>query len=332
MVMSVLAIIFAASAWATDPPLPSPVSNDLCGASKDQVYLADDSDPSSDVGWKDSAGVYYTAGQWNSTSKASSLTLTVEIWSANGLTSYTYPTIAFGVGSDSSCAQALDTVTVSGMTCMSNGGTRATFTYVNTPDNGWPQTFVTMFADRWDSGQLASFNLTNEGVSVAEGKSVSVTGGDTLVIKTERDFYLAPGTYNMWVTTVETGQRKLPNTFFIPACGDYKVPPGDPSGLGGPSGPTPGSAVPKGRLTQVSTTKMKVAAINKGVSRITTFKVVIDPKKGKTTTQTLKLAKGKSLVRSYTAPARTRFVLKARVLVKGTWRMKPVAERALGNS
>ena len=145
-----------------------------------------------------------------------------------------------------------------------------------------------------------------------------MTGGDTLYIRTDKEFFLLPGTYEMWVRTTESGQRKLPNTFFIPACGDYKVPPGDPSGLGSQGGQTTSSAQPRGVLKQVTPTKMKVKAINRNVQRATTFKVVIDPKKGKTTTKkfTVRKNKSKPVVRTYKAPARTGFVLKARVLVE----------------
>jgi hypothetical protein len=303
-------------ASAADPPLPAPVASDLCGVSKDRAYLSNDADPTTDVSWVDSTGVYYAAGEWNSTDQASSLTLTVKIWGASGLTTYTYAPITFGVEPDSSCAQALDTVSVSGMTCMSNGGTRATFTYVNTPDIGWPQTFVTMFADRWDSGQSASFNFTNEGETVPEGGSVSVTGGDTLYIKTEKEFFLAPGTYRMWVQTVESGQRQLSNTFFVPACGGYKVPPGDPSGQGGQTGTGDGTATkPKGFLKQVSPYKVKVKVVNKGVGRKTKVKAVINPVKGKTVVKSFKVAAGKAKARKYPASPRAKVVLKARYLV-----------------
>lgn len=322
VILAVLASMIAfigglvSPASAAEPPLPAPVANDLCGVSKDQVYLADDSDPYTQVGWQDSTGAYYNAGQGNSTKSASSLTLTVEIWGANGLTTYTYPPITFGVESDSGCALALDTVTVSDLTCMPNGGTRATFTYVNTPDNGWPQTSPSLVADRWDMGQYAAFNLVTPGVTVAEGASVSMTGGDTLEIKTDRQFFLAPGTYNMWVRTAESGQRKLPNTFFVPACGDNKVPPGDPSGQGRPGGSGNGAVKPRGVLSQVSPSKLKVKAINRGVARGTTFKVVIDPVKGETVTKSFKVASGTSTVRKYSVSPRAKVMLKARFLVK----------------
>jgi hypothetical protein len=300
---------------AADPPLPAPTVSDLCGTSKDRVYPANDADPTTDVSWVDSSGVYYAAGEWNSSNKASSLTLTVNIWGASGLTTYTYPPVNFGVEPDASCVQALDTVTVSeDMSCMANGGTRATFTYMNTPDIGWPQTLVSLFADRWDHGQSASFNFTTEGEEVPEGGTVSLTGGDSYAIKTDKDFFLAPGTYSMWVRTAESGQRKLPNTFFVPACGDRKVPSGDPSGLGGPSGT---SKQPRGFLKQVSPTKVKVKAINKGVARKTAFKVVIDPVKGKTVIKSFKVAAGKSPApRYYKASPRAKVLLKARVLVE----------------
>lgn len=300
-------------ASAADPPLPAPVASDLCGVSKDRAYLSNDADPTTDVSWVDSTGVYYAAGEWNSTNQASSLTLTVKIWGASGLTTYTYAPITFGVEPDSSCVQALDSVSVSGMTCMPNGGTRATFTYVNTPDIGWPQTLVSMIAVRRDNAHSASFNFTAGSEQVPEGGSVSVTGGDTLAIRTDKEFFLLPGTYDMRVQTAESGQRKLPNTFFVSACGDYKVPPGDPSGQGGQTGGA--TTKPKGFLKQVSPYKVKVKAINKGVARKTTFKVVINPIKGKTVVKSFKVAPGNAKVRKYPASPRAKVVLKARYLV-----------------
>lgn len=307
---TVLVGISAAS--AADWPQP-PLVLDRCGTSQDQVYVHQNP-PNTGFTMYDTTGRGYTDGMYHSTNGVASITFVVTDYGTTGAPQYTYPTVSFGTEADSTCVEAADTVTFSDSVCNpSTNGTAVTFTYINV-DDSTDRSHTTPYVDvvRWDGGQSARVIFTVG--PVADGQQLTRRGGDD-PSGYQGNFFLAPGTYNLTLTTEEKGEVKLPNRLFVPACGEYKVPQGDPHG-GATTPPSAPATLPKGVLKQVTKTKMRVTAINKGVLRPTTFKVVVNPKVGMTTTKTLKVAKGKSLVRSYKAPARTRFVLKARVLVK----------------
>jgi hypothetical protein len=262
-------------AYAADgPPLPAPLAEDACGSQKDKVYVSNDTDPTSEVGWQDSNGKYYTAGSSSSTAGAVSLTLTVTIWSASGMTQYTYPPVTFGTEPDSTCVEAADTVSTRVVECnTSTSGTRVEFVYTNTDDaSNRSHTRPNLLVDRWDHGQSA-FILWTEG-EVADGASLSITGGDTAIGGTTgTDFFLAPGTYTLTLGTSEAGKKLQPNRLFVPACGKYKPPKGDP--MGGPIPPTV-------TIDSCRNHGVKVRADGRASSEATGLRVVANPARGKT--------------------------------------------------
>ena len=300
-----------ASADASSWNPPAPVVSDPCGTSQNafKTLYTDDTLYS----WN---GTYLGSETWYPTGTAPTVTVVAKyIYAANPQPPDVTFTLTFGVEPDSACVEAADTVSTRIVSCNQNtNGTRVEFVYTNVDDaTDRTHNYPILLADRWDGGQSASFAFTQG--AVPDGQTATIEGGDAGENAAYTEFFLAPGTYYMWLSTKEYGRRKLPNTFFVPACGDYKPPKGDPQGGTVPTTPTTDSALPKGKLVQVSATKMKVKAINRGVPRATTFKVIIDPRKGKTVTKTFKVGKNKVVTRAYKAPARTRFVLKARVAI-----------------
>lgn len=225
----------ATSASAVAWPPAAPVVDDQCGASQDGFTLPPDD--GQDISWRDTAGNYYVSGRRNSTLGAGSVTLIAKRWDVSGPSSeHTFAPMTFGVEPDSTCAEAPDTVTTSVGACntsQGNSGTRVTFTYTNTDDaTNWAHTRPAIWVNRWDHGQSA-YVVPTQG-RVEDGQQASITGGDATQYNGNlSDFFIAPGTYTMKLSTKEYGERLLPNTFFVPACGDHIVPPGDPSGLGG---------------------------------------------------------------------------------------------------
>lgn len=299
-----------ASADASSWNPPPPIVRDVCGTSQDAMMKP----PVADTMYSWSGGTL-SEEAWSWTGGASSVTVVASY----NLIADPQPadvsfTLTFGVEPDSACVEAADTVSTRIVSCNQNtNGTRVEFVYTNVDDaTDRTHNNPILLADRWDGGQSASFAFTQG--AVLDGQTATIEGGDAGENAAYTEFFLAPGTYYMWLSTKEYGRRKLPNTFFVPACGDYRPPKGDPHG--GSTTPGTSTALPRGKLVQVSATKMKVKAINRGVPRATAFKVIIDPLKGKTVTKTFKVGKNKVVTRAYKAPARTRFILKARVTVK----------------
>lgn len=310
---------------AAPPTQPAaPIPDDACGTSDDKFFVSA-GQPLEDINWRDSLGNSYAPGVWNATKGgAASVTLTATVSTVDGTAEYTYPAMTFSTEPDSSCVDVLDTVTAKVLGCNSNtNGTKVAFTYTNVAENGRPHTDPQLIASRWDAGQTAVVVFRSG--EVADGESVTVTGGDD---PTGGSFFLAPGTYNMRLYTKETGVRKLPNTFFVSACGKYPVPPGDPSGQGK-------SVMPKGWLKQVNPKAiMKMRAINRKVTHATFFRLKIDPRHGKTTVKSFK-AKPNSVVKKvYNGKVGTKYVLKAKVKVNGKWKwlvLKRAMLRSLGS-
>lgn len=266
------------------PPPPTP--HDVCGTAQDQFYAPNGQSPLDYVSWTDSLGNHYGAGYWYSTAGASSITLTATV--NGGTTQYTYPPMTFGTEADSTCTQAPDTVTTRIVGCnASNGGTVVEFTYTNTADStGWWHTRPRLYADRWDHAQTANIVWT-EGNAV-DGAQLSVTGGDQMDFYANH-FFLVPGTYNMTLTTNETGDKVLPNRLFVPACGTRTVPKGDPMG-----GPTPIPAPrPRATISRCRAHTVRVGLDARAMTTATRYKV------------TMKRAGGRTVVRYYTVTAQT---------------------------
>lgn len=259
-----------------DPPTqpPPPVAYDVCGTTKDTFYTPDDLDPSTDLGWKDSTGKLYSPDKMNSTGGASSVTMTAMIWGSGGYMEYTYPALTFGVEPDSSCIEAADTVTTQVVQCNAgNGGTRVQFTYTNTDDTSdRSHTHPVIQVERWDHGQT-DYVVPTSG-AVADGAYVSITGGDTWESSTVPDeFYLPPGTYSLLLTTKEVPEHLLPNRLFIPACGEQRLPPGDPKG-----GPIP--VPPTATIGRCRHHVVTVRLDARKASRAARFTIVINPRRG----------------------------------------------------
>ncbi len=269
-----LALGTASPVQAESPPQPpAPTPSDVCGVSQDK-FFAPNGTSGTDVGWKDANGKLYSAGQWSSTGAASSVVLTAMVWGDTGYAEYTYPAMTFGTESDSSCVEALDTVTTRIVQCnTSNNGTRVEFVYTNTDDpTNRAHTYPNLQVERWDHGQSAYVWWTAG--QVPDGGQLSVTGGDTAM---GDGFFLAPGTYSMTLRTNETGSRVLPNRLFVPACGDYDVPPGDPLG-----GPIPGVSRPKATIGKCRAHRVRVVLDARQATSLTRYRLVINPRYGRT--------------------------------------------------
>lgn len=302
-------LVSPASADATTWNPPAPVISDPCGTSQNafKTVYTDDTLYS----WN---GTYLGSETWYPTGTATTVTVVAKyIYVADPAPPDVTFTLTFGVEPDSTCVEAADTVTTRIVACnAATKGTAVEFVFNNVDDaTDRPRNYPILTANRWDGGQSASFAFTQG--AVADGQTASIVGGDAGDNAADTEFYLSPGTYTMWLSSKEYGRRNLPNTFFVPACAGVNPPKGDP--IGGIVPPTTGSALPKGSLVQVSSSKVKVKAINKAVTRTTKFKVVIDPKKGKTVTKSFDVAAGKAMTRKYATSPRAKVVLKARVLV-----------------
>jgi len=241
--------------------------------SKD-TFLTTSGEAGTDVGWKDSNGTLYTANKSYPTNGAASIVLTAMVSSMSGYAEYTYPALTFSTEADSTCVEAADTVTTRIVGCnTTNSGTRVEFVYNQTDDaSNRGHTRPYLLVDRWDYGQSA-FILWTEG-EVADGASLSITGGDTAIGGTTgSDFFLAPGTYTLTLGTSETGKKLQPNRLFVPACGKYKPPKGDP--MGGPIPPTVTIDSCRGNA-------VKVRADGRMASLATRLRLVANPGRGKT--------------------------------------------------
>lgn len=283
------------------PPAPTP--SDVCGVSQDQFYTPNGQSSLDDVSWSDSLGNRYSAGYWHSTNGAASVTLTATV---NGSSQYTYPAMTFGTEPDSSCVEALDTVTTRVVSCnSSNSGTVVEFVYTNTDDpTNRAHTRPALWVERWDQGQSA-YMVWTEG-QVTDGASLSVTGGDAGTgDSTPNHFFLAPGTYSLTLTTNETGSRVLPNRLFVPACGTYKVPAGDP--MGGSTTPTPSRvSQPRATISRCRAHVVRVTLDARLATSTTRYRLSVNPLRGRT------------IVRYYNVSAATMRLIKLRYQRSGT--------------
>jgi hypothetical protein len=299
-----LAVGTASPVQAAAPPQPpAPTPSDVCGVSQDK-FFAPNGAPGTDVGWKDSNGTLYSANQWSSTAGAASIVLTAMVWGDTGYAEYTYPAMTFGTESDSSCVEAPDTVTTRVVACnTSNNGTSVEFVYTNTDDaTNRTHTNPYLKVVRWDYGQSAVVSWTTG--QVADGNSLSVTGGDfgPMGDSQPNHFFLAPGTYNLTLTTNETGSRLLPNRLFVPACGTYKVPAGDPLG-----GPTPTrTSQPRATISRCRAHVVRVTLDARLATSLTRYRLSVNPRRGNT------------VVRYYNVSATTLKLLKLRRQKTGT--------------
>ena len=289
VVTGLLGLYAPAPAYATD--WPQPIASDACGTTKDQFYTPAP-DNGEDLSWKDSNGTSYSAGTWNSTGGAASITLTVKRYTLSGVEQHTYAPLTFGIEPDANCVEAADTVTTRIVACNpSNNGTRVTFTYTNTDDaTDRYHTGVQVNAEFWDDNYAnRDASILLEAGNVADGQSVSVTGGDADRISQYNgyngQFRLYPGTYRLPLYGQGIRPYYLPNTLFIPACGTSQLVPGDPHGnIGGGHAtvqPQPtGKIIAKQRGKRQKVVMYRAKGAGKSV-----FKVVVNPKKGKTTTK-----------------------------------------------
>ena len=286
-------------AEAADWPPPAPTSSDPCGTTQDRILVPADG-PGDSTSWQDAAGNYYPAGEWTSTRGQASVTLTVHDYTEAHNPDHTYPATPFEVTPDGTCVEARDTVTTRIVSCnAATNGTRVEFTYTNTDDdsNRWhsrPQ----VQADRWDQGQSAWVSFTETSVfpppeegRFYDGESVSITGGDSLYGSEIDTFFLAPGTYRMKLRTTETAWRKLPNTLFVPACGDYEPPYGDPMG-----GPISAASRPTARIGPCRSGVVEVTLNTKKATSRTKYKVTVSPRRGTKTVRKKVIAPGRSKV------------------------------------
>jgi hypothetical protein len=286
-------------------PIP-PQSYDVCGTKQDRYYI-----PADDYNSYYVNGVSLGQETWYSTNGAAGVTVVAKHWSGTQVPF----ALTFANGSNSTCVEALDTVTTQIVGCNSaNDGTRVKFTYTNTNDSSnWWHTDSYVYVDRWDHGQNATIAFT-EG-RVADGAQVSVTGGDAAF---GAGFYLLPGTYTMKLTTNETGDRVLPNRLYVPPCGTERPPAGDPLG-----GPIPPPNRPKATISACKARVVRVYLNAKAATRSTRYRIAIDPRVGKTK------------VRGYTVAAKyaKKVVLRKQkrgTLIKVTFNGK-VVKRRLGS-
>ena len=100
---------------------------------------------------------------------------------------------------------------------------------------------------------------------------------------------------------------------FVGPCGIHDVPPNDPSQP--QPAPAP-AAAPKGKLKQLSGHRVKVVSINKGVPKKTSFKLMIQPKHGKTVTHIYQVKSNAKKRKAYAAQVGTRFKLWGKVEVR----------------
>ncbi len=289
----------ATSTWSPPPPTPS----DACGTRQDRFYIPTGAGLE-DTGWSDSAGNFYSAGTWYPSNGANGVTIIATDYSSSSNSERSFP-MAFDTRSDSSCVEATDTVTYEVLACNAQtNGTKVRFTYINTDDStDWWVTFPRIGLERWDGGN--SFGLVPSYGRVLDGTQLSVEGGD----KTEQyaTNVIAPGTYSISITTDERGTQVLSNRLFVPNCGTYKVPAGDP--MGGPITPPvpPKVSKPKVSIGKCYKRKVSVQLDSRQATKTHSYRVIVDPRKGKTKTYYYSVSTGKT----------RKVVLKKQK--KGTW-------------
>ncbi len=259
---------FSPAAAATWNP-PAPTSDDRGCIKWDRVWIPQTDDASYRVYGTSTAlsrGWYYTKG-------ASSVT--IEAYD-NFHPNKSF-TLTFSTAPDSSCTEAQDTAQVSVGACNpATGGSPLTLNYRNVADmSGWPRdeanVVITRWDNRWDSGGVLVATKDQE---VADGATASVStfwNGQPIVA--------GPGTHTISLS-VNGGALRQVGTIFVPSCKpEVPVPPGDPSGKGGPQGGTSSnSARPDAKVLKVTRKLIRLQLINRGVNSDTPFQIVAKPK------------------------------------------------------
>lgn len=271
-------------AHATDWNPPAPVPSDVCGTQQDRFYVPTD----------DQTDYYYNGqvvgqGTWQPTGGTSAVNVVARTWSDPDKTF----AMSFSAESNSTCVEAADTVTTEIVACnTTNKGTRVKFTYTNTDDpTNWFHTRPEIWVDRWD-GKQSAYVVPTYG-QVADGASVSITGGDHYEAATAADeFYLSPGTYKLQLGTAEYARRLLSNRLFVPACGGLNPPAGDP--MGGPivTPPPPVVSRPTAVINacNVRTNRVRVLLDARKATKTVKYRLVIDPRRGSTVKRTYYVA------------------------------------------
>ena len=275
-------------------PPPPPTSRDVCGTKYDTFEAA----WIDDVMWRDELGHYVDNPGSNSTRGRSSVTLTASETHWDGqdwvTQTSTYPPMLFSTQADASCVGAADTVGASGFSCnQATSGTSILFTYTNTDDGtDWPRTYPRLQLSRWDEGQDAQMSFTGSPApQVADGAQVSVRGGDTPMGGTANAFFIAPGTYDLVLKTDEAGTQKLPWRLYVPACGDYRPPKGDPHGQAAPRKPWGNINLTRHR------SRAKVSMSKNSWDDSSSFKVVVHRRDGKVKTTSYTVSADKQVKR-----------------------------------
>ncbi len=269
---SLLAGLGVTPASATDWNPPPPTPSDVCGTKQDRFYVP--IDDQTDYHYR---GQIVGQGRWHPTDGTANANVVAKTWSDPDKTF----TMTFGVEANSTCVEAVDTVATEVVTCNTqNNGTRVTFTYTNGDDaTDWWRTRPAILVNRWDSKQSA-YVVPTYG-RVHDGQQASITGGDTAEGGSgPADFFLAPGTYSLKLSTNESSAHFLPNRLFVPACGDYVPPPGDPMG-----GPIPGLSNAKAAIKRCRDHRVKVVLDSTQTTEATRYRVIIDPRRGSTKTR-----------------------------------------------
>lgn len=287
--------LVAGPAQAAEWDPPAPTASDLCGTKWDRVWIPED-------GYTDYRinGDSVAQGTYHPLSGAS----TVEVVAKNYIDPDKTFTLMFDTGPDSSCPAALpNTVEVVSRECWASQGVwKVGLNYRNTPDNTWPVVNPTMYF-LWSAGTAAKDDRYLG--EVADGATVAM-------ITT-----LLPGTHTVTEIHPDLSETNLGTVFAGGPCGNEKVPPGDPSGLGGPLS-VPGAA--QASVTKSSCKAVKVSLDNRGVKAATKFTVVVKGKPKRKVTRTvakngsasvkIKTKKPKKVTVKATTSGRTRTILK----------------------
>ncbi len=273
----------ADEAWSPSPP----VVQDRCGTGQDKYYLYEEDDVIS----LNDKEEYLPQGVWLSTNGAASVVVVARSYSGQEVSFL----ITFGTELDSSCVEKADTVSTRLVQCSTrNSGTDVEFIYTNTDDlSDRSRTDPNLLVWRWDGDRSAYIQFRYG--QVADGESVTVTGGgDSSAENVAVELYLLPGTYGLTLETKQGGRTVLRNRLFVPACNGVRPPEGDP--MGGPIPGTPGAKKnrPKASIGKCRAHKVPSFLNSRKATKLTRYKVVVNPKKGKTKRITYKVAAGSS--------------------------------------
>lgn len=282
----------AQAAWNPPPPIP----DDKCGTKWDRVWI-----PRDDYSGYLIDGNVIGQETWYYTKGATTVTVVIK----NNFDPDKTFTFSFGTEPDSTCVEAPNTVQLAATGCdPETGRTRGVVALNNTLDNTtWPlPSGAVVDLRRWDDQSRWLVNYPSE---IPDGGSASVASiSDSDVGAGVNGFsHMMPGTYEVSLETEDSPRTKLPQTVFVPdLCGRLGIPPGDPSGLGGPitkgggggkgdpgagddggkGGANFGKFLPRVKVKRVGCT-VKVVLKNRLGAAPVRFRVVLNPAHGKTT-------------------------------------------------